>query len=321
MISNEKKIIPIFFSSDDGYAPYLATALASMMDNASKNYNYKICVLNDGLGEEHQKKIKALEQDGFDIQFISMREKLEPMMEKESNKLRADYFTLTIYFRIFIPDMFPEYDKGIYIDSDIAVPGDISKLFEEDLEGNIIGACIDESIQDVPPLCKYIDESVGVDHTKYINSGVLLMDLEKLREVRMGDRFLELLNTYQFDSIAPDQDYINAMCYGKIHFIDISWDAFPNNDLPKLENPNLIHYNLFAKPWCYDNIQYEEYFWKYAKVSGYYDEIKAFKDAYSDEKKAMDSKNMEGMVVRALEIVDKGITFKSIFNTGKEERL
>lgn len=42
--------------------------------------------------------------------------------DRIENRLRSDYFTMTIYFRIFIPDMYPEYDKAIYIDSDIVVP-------------------------------------------------------------------------------------------------------------------------------------------------------------------------------------------------------
>ena len=41
--------------------------------------------------------------------------------DRIENRLRSDYFTMTIYFRIFIPDMYPEYDKAIYIDSDIVV--------------------------------------------------------------------------------------------------------------------------------------------------------------------------------------------------------
>ena len=35
----------------------------------------------------------------------------------------------------------------------------------------------------------------------------------------------------------------------------------------------MIHYNLFSKPWCYDNVQYADEFWKYAKDSGFYNEF------------------------------------------------
>lgn len=49
-----------------------------------------------------------------------------------------------------------------------------------------------------------------------------------------------------------------------------------NRNKPEIENPKIIHYNLFDKPWCYDDIQYQDYFWEYAKQSVYYDKIKAY---------------------------------------------
>ena len=307
-----KELIPIFLSSDDGYAPYLAAALVSLMENASRDYDYKIIVMNDGLSQENYTKIKSLQREGFDIEFAPMRQYLEQMTEKESNRLRCDYFTLTIYFRIFIPVMFPQYDKGIYIDSDVVVPGDISELYNINLGDNLIGACVDQSIQHIPPFVKYIDEAVGVDHTKYINSGILLLNMDALRRVRMDQRFLELLNGYHFDSIAPDQDYINAMCAGKIRFIDNIWDVYPDNQSAPLETPKLIHYNLFEKPWCRNPVQYEEYFWHYAEKSGYIDEIRAFKNAYTPEQVAQDDATLQSMAVRALEIVESGARFRDV---------
>ena len=63
-----------------------------------------------------------------------MKDGMELITDRVENRLRCDYFTLTIYFRLFIPDLFPEYDKGLYIDSDVVVPGDISELYNHDLK-------------------------------------------------------------------------------------------------------------------------------------------------------------------------------------------
>lgn len=314
-------LIPIFFSVDDNYVPYLAVALKSIISNASKKYNYKAIILHQGVSEKNIKRIKALANEKFEIEFVPMKESFSCITDRMSNRLRADYFTLTIYFRLFIPTMFPEYDKGIYLDSDIVVPGDISELYETELEDNLIGASVDYSIQNIPEFAKYTEKGVGVVVSEYINSGVLLMNLKKLREVSIDTRFLELLNTYHFDSIAPDQDYLNAMCYGKIKYLSGSWDTMPEENTKLLENPKLIHYNLFAKPWCYDNIQYEDYFWKYAKDSDYLEEIKEFKKNYSDEQKKSDKECTGRMVKRALEIADQSENFRTVFESGKERRL
>ena len=53
-----KQTIPIFFSSDDNYVPFLSVAINSFIENASKDYNYEIIVLNSGLTSENIERIK-----------------------------------------------------------------------------------------------------------------------------------------------------------------------------------------------------------------------------------------------------------------------
>lgn len=315
------KEIPIFFTIDDGYAPFLAVALNSAIKNSNPERQYKAIVLHQGLNENNIAKLKALETDNFTVELTPMKANFEALDDRMSNRLRCDYFTLTIYFRLFIPAMFPQYDKGIYIDSDVVLTDDVAKLYDIDIGDNLIGACNDLSIADIPPLVAYTENAVGVKKHEYINSGVLLMNLKKMNECDLEGHFLDLLNTYHFDSIAPDQDYINAMCNGKIYYLDESWDAMPNDAKPPLAKTNLIHYNLFSKPWCYDGIQYADEFWKYAEDSGYIDEIKAYKAAYSDDKKKADSDCLELLVRRGMEIPENEITFKKMHAKGVKIRL
>lgn len=319
---NTNEIIPIFFTIDDGYAPLLGVALKSMIENASPDYKYKVHIIHEDVSDENQKKICALASDNFDIEFDSMKDSLKDITDRAENHLRCDYFTLTIYFRLFIPEMFPQYDKGIYIDSDIIVPGDISKLYQIDLKDKYIGACPDHSVSDVPPLAKYMEQAIGIDRYHYINSGVLLMNLKKLREKKLSSRFLSLLNTYHFDTIAPDQDYLNAMCYGNIEYLDECWDVMPNKaGKAELENPMLIHYNLFDKPWCYDGIQYENYFWDYAKKTVFYDDVKKMKEGFTDKQKQSDEEAFKRMFSKADSIPDTDVTFLKMYESGVEIRL
>ena len=147
------------------------------------------------------------------------------------------------------------------------------------------------------------------------------MNLKLMREKCFSTEFLKLLNKFHFDVVAPDQDYLNAMCNGKILYLDECWDAMPNDSKPALKNPELIHYNLFQKPWCYDNIQYEDYFWEYAKDSKYYNEILNFKNNYSDEQKESDKKSLETLVVKANGLPNTENTFKKRYESGEKIRL
>lgn len=315
------KVIPIFFAINDSYCPYVSVALISAIKNSSPENNYRAIILHEGVSEENKAKLSALATDNFKIDFIAMEKGLESITDIRGNRLRCEYFTLTIYFRLFIPAMFPEYDKAVYLDGDIVVQGDLAELYNIDLGDNVIGACQDHSCNGIEPFQRYFELHAGVDRNKYINSGVLLMDLKKLREADFDKHFIDLLNTYQFDSVCPDQDYINAICCDKIYHLPATWDRMPNNANPYDPESKLIHYNLFAKPWCYDDIQYGDIFWEYAKQSAYYPVLKAEKDGFDDAKKAEDNKTLDLMMSRAIEISHGEKTFKKVFESGVKVRL
>ncbi|KMO60909.1 glycosyl transferase, partial [Lacticaseibacillus rhamnosus] len=120
--------VPIFFSVDDGYVPCLAVALTSIRANKNPRVNFEINILNNGLLPANQKRLAALGTSNFDIRFIAM-DKVTRQISGDTNKLRGDYVTLTIYFRLFIADMFPQYDKAIYIDADTVAEDDLTTLF------------------------------------------------------------------------------------------------------------------------------------------------------------------------------------------------
>ena len=316
-----KVTIPIFYAIDDSYAKFVAVSIKSLIMNANNNYNYDINVIYENLSEENAKKLKSLETDNVKIILTEMNQNLSMITDKLGNRLREYTFTLTIFFRLFIPVMFPKYDKCIYIDADTVIPGDISRLYNEDLGNNYLGCIVDKSTIDNEILASYFEEVVGIPRDKYINSGVLLMNSKKLRELKIDEKFLDLYIKYGFDVIAPDQDYINSMCYGHIKYLSDIYDAMPNPNNKEVEKPVIIHYNLFLKPWQYENVQYYDYFWKYAKFTPYYDEILEIQNSYTDEDRKKDSEWMDLMVSRAESLVGTQNTLKNVFESGKETRL
>ena len=315
------KIIPVFFTIDDNFAPFLSVAVKSLLDNASHEYFYNIHIVNNGLSEENKEKISSLETDYSKIIFNNMDERLKAITDKKGTRLREDYFSLAIFFRIFIPDCFKEYDKALYIDSDTLVTDDISKLYNTDLEGNYIGGCVDTSCFPVKDITNYFTNGVGVAYREYINSGVILFDMKTLRDKKFAEKFLYLFNKYNFGNVDPDQSYINAILKGHIKYLDGRWDTMPVDGGKEIPNPGIVHFNLFKKPWHYDNVMYEKEFWECAKKSPYYKEIKMIKDNYTDDDKKKDDECLEAMLKRCREIVNDEVTFKSVFDSGKEERL
>lgn len=311
-MTRTKMPVPIFFTIDDKYAPYMGVALYSLMENADPKYDYTVYVIYQDLSDENRKQITGMCRNNFEIIFKQMSDTIHGISNDKAGKLRCDYSTYTIYYRLFIADMFPQYDKGLYLDSDIVVPGDISELCLTDLQDNILGACADMSVSGVEVIAGYMENAVGVDKDKYINSGILLMNLKKMRKINLSQHFLNLLNTYCFDNIAPDQDYLNAMCDGNILHLDKVWDVMPLHDQPEISSPKIIHYNLFDKPWCYKGVQYETYFWQFAAKTPFYEELLAYREAYGIERRMHDHESMAVLMKMSEKIPTYEVTFKKI---------
>ena len=321
MLEQVKQEIPIFFSTDDTYIPCLSVAIKSIIANANENNIYKIIILNTGLKTENKKAIKDLEKENVKIQFSNITDKIKKINKELEYRLR-DYYSVSIYYRLFIPGLFPEYKKAIYLDCDIVVIKDIADLFNIDLKDNFVGAIVDGVVSSSEIFKKYSDLALGLDNKKYFNSGVLLMNLEKFRNEKIKEKFLYLLCNYNFDTIAPDQDYLNVLCKDKVLYLNNGWDKMPIPD-PNFDEKDLclIHYNMFQKPWLYENVLYDEYFWKYAKETIFYDKIKKMQLEYTDEQKENDEKAAEVLLNHALEIIKEDITFASILTPEFMEEL
>ncbi|ANK58885.1 hypothetical protein BSQ39_11520 [Loigolactobacillus backii] len=316
-----EKTIPLFFSVDDKYVPFLAVALKSIIDNATDGYDYQIIILHEGISQQNQKDIAAIGTEQFPIRFVSMKGRLEHVITGEQAKLRGDYFTYTIFFRLFIADMFPEYDKAIYLDADIVVPRDISQLFNIELGNNLVAGIPDVFIGSNPETVEYSEDAVGVPVTDYINSGILVMNLKELRATKLGHEFVTLYNKYHFQTIAPDQDYLNAMGHDRILRLGVEWNTQAAAVKEKDVSPKLIHYNLFAKPWQYKHTAFESYFWPYAKETPYYDQLIAMRDNYSVEQQDYDQSNLSGLLVTAPKVAQAAMNFKKAALGGEKIRL
>lgn len=293
-MNNNKKVIPIFFAIDDAYTSFLAVALKSLLDNANKDYNYCIKILHTNVIEKHKNQIKKYESENVSIEFVD----LNYYIEKVQNKLYTrDYYTNTTYFRLFLPELYPQYDKVLYLDSDIIVLGDISELYNTEIGTDLIAAAPDDIIQKNKVFQDYAELVVGVsDYQHYFNAGVLLMNLDELRKFRFQEKFLYLLEKFKF-SVAQDQDYLNRLCKGRVTLISHDWDVMPYvNNETKPEDIKLIHYNFAYKPWHFEDITYKEYFWQYAKKTEFYNEIVKIKDSYSEEDKFKDMQAEKALV-------------------------
>ena len=281
-----KNVIPIFFAIDDGYIPFLAVSLQSLIENSKKENFYLIKILYTNISEENQRKIQKFEQENVSIEFVDLNYYIEKIKDKLYTR---DYYSKTTYFRLFIPNLYPQYTKALYLDSDIVVLEDVADLYNTNMENYLVAAAPDDVIQTIKVFQEYAEKVVGVaNYRNYFNAGVLLMNLDELRKFNFQEKFLYSLDKIKF-SVAQDQDYLNRLCKGRVKIVDPNWNRMPiAREKENQGDIKLIHYNLAYKPWHFEDRLYKDYFWNYAKKTEFFDTIQKIKDNYSDEERFAD---------------------------------
>ena len=297
----------------------MAVEIKSLIENGNNDkYEYEINVLNTDISKENKEKIVRLEEDGYKIIFRNVSKQIEKIEKELASRLR-DYYSLSIYYRIFIPNLFKEYDKVLYLDADIVIVDDVAKLFNIEMGDDLLAGTTDGVVRLVDEFKDYVVDAVGVDKwDDYINSGVLVMNTKGLRKAKIEEKFLYLLTKYNFDTVAPDQDYLNALCKNRITHFEKYWDFMPNVDEDyKDEDLHLIHYNMFQKPWNYPDMRCAEYFNKYAEMTEYYDFIKSQAITDPKERKAKEQADKDGaagMIVITNNIMNDPYNFKRVMD-------
>ena len=301
-IKKRVKVVPVFLTINSAYAPYAAAAIHSLTQHANPNRYYKVIILHDGLNLVNRWRLRNLVTRNVALQFKKMSRSLYLKAVvaycTRRKKGAADFFSAAVYYyRAFIPLLFPIYKKAVYIDSDVILRGDIGELFDIELGDNVLAAMVDPKVSVIPEFRDYVDNAVGVPHDEYVNSGVQVMDLRKMRKMKYLSTMIEMMRKYDADLVAPDQDYLNVILRGKILFLDPVWNAEPVKDLPR--NVKLVHFNLFNKPWHYKGVPCERIFWAAAKGTGFTGDLKRQLAAFDEKKQKEDHEKVGALIKKA----------------------
>lgn len=304
---NKFKVVPVFLTINSAYAPYAAAAINSLMQHTDPKRYYRVIVLHDGLNLVNRWRLRHLVTKNCAIQFKKMTRSLylKAIVAycTRRKKGAGDFFSSAVYYyRFFIPRLFPIYEKAVYIDSDTILRDDIGKLFDVDLGEKVVAAVVDPKVTVIPEFRDYVDIALGVPHDEYVNDGVMVMSLKKMRKMKYLSTMIDLIKRFDADLVAPDQDYLNVILKGKIAHLDPNWNAEPVKDLPK--NVKLVHFNLFNKPWHYKNVPCERIFWNAAKGTGFTGELKRQQAAFDEEKQRVDHEKVAALIEKGVKLAE-----------------
>lgn len=227
------------YASDNNFAKVLGVSLFSLLINNKENVN-KVFIISQNISKENKEKILDIEKKlnvNNVIEFVNM-----PDIDKIiGEKVDIKRYSISMFSRIMIDTVLPrDITKIIYLDCDTIIKNNLIDLWNVELEGKIIGAVNDyRSI--------YYQKNLGIKKENcYINSGVLLIDLDKYRKENMEGKLLDAIKKYNGILEFPDNDVICKVAQDQIKLLPLKYNItsvfFMTNyyELLKLRKPNKI---------------------------------------------------------------------------------
>lgn len=270
---SETNHIPVVFSCDENYAMPLCVSLLSLLKKAKKTTFYEIYVLLEtDFSSESKEKILSLRKKypNCQITFFVIGSEFD-------DAYVSIHITKAAYFRLKIASLLPDITKCLYLDCDLLVLKDLTELFETNLESHLLAGVKASGMYEEAKLRRGLKPE-----TIYINSGVLVLNLEKIRLENMEQEFLSLAKiSYQYH----DQDIINVACEGRIKILDFKYNLpaytfyqeggqikhgtrvetnYSEEEInTALKNRVILHYSGTHKPWNKKDMFYGEIWWMY----------------------------------------------------------
>ena len=311
--------IPIILATDENYVPQTSVTIISILEN-NKNLFFDIYILVPFKFQvETEKKFALIKEQykNFDITYIEMKDAFSDA------KLNIKHITSPTFYRLMAPSLFPQYRKVIYLDSDVIVEGNIGEFFNIDISGYYI-AGVKAPAYHFSKNVNYCKENGLPAIDQYINAGVIIMNLELLRENNMEEIFIKLSKK---GFRGQDQDILNGACYGHIKILEYKYNCMINKyenitkQLKKVipleeiyeayNEPVIVHYADRKKPWNNLNSALADRWWKYATLSPFLEYMinVNIKDIISNAKEYRTTKKVDSDIVYIKNIIEKTFLF------------
>ncbi|WP_019230335.1 glycosyltransferase family 8 protein [Sedimentibacter sp. B4] len=232
-------------ASDNNYSQHLAVAIYSVFKLHTEIEKVTIHVLSNQISESNLllldticKKFKNGELRIYEMNNIQ---------DLIGINVNTDHLSIAAYARLFIPKLIPnEVKKALYLDVDVLVNRSLYDLFTLDLGDNYIGAV--RSIFDIN------EKSSDKETNFYINSGVIVFDLDKCRKDKVFEKFISCINGNEGKLKFHDQTVINETLNGSIKELELKYNVMT----PVI----MLDYNKFLKFYkikqYYNEKQYQE---------------------------------------------------------------
>lgn len=279
--------INVCFIADDGYILPTSVAITSICQNSSDEYSYNINIMTPS-GISYVSKRNLIDAGhGYKNVNINVVEcdvsELQLLHKNNDNRYLAATTTALLKFKI--AEIFKDMDKILYLDGDIIVRDNLVDLYNTELGDNYVAA-----VRDLPQVL-YDKQSIGGDISgrDYFNSGVMLLNLKKMRENNICETLIETKKNYN-DFSLMDQNIFNIVFKDKVHQLSVEYNCCYINlieskgryDIGKINSfynkkyesaydilpeIKIMHFSSKLKPWYFYDVPLADEWMKYYMLS------------------------------------------------------
>lgn len=285
---NSDGFLPYVICFDNNYSHTAGALIQSIVDHSDNENKYELFLFCDQVTGNNKKNLASIieNRENFRIRFVDTSALFD-----SSQMHTSEYFTAATYARLFIPTVLRNYERVVFIDSDMVVEDDVAKLHKIDLGGKKLGAVKDLVMEgfvkfkhELPKKFKghtaesYLIEYLGMKNPdNYFQAGLLIMDIEKIKSDLVCEKMVRTI--YEKKYWYHDQDILNKVFEGEVCYIDMSWNVYHGNGTTERFFPNLklksylsflearrnlkaVHFAGDQKPWINPDVDYADLFFK-----------------------------------------------------------
>ncbi len=256
-------VVHIAFATDENLADELAVVIHSIVKNTEAPLS--VSVLTRGLGEDYFTRIA---NDFKNVHFTFF--KCDDVSYGNSLRMLS-HITVSTMDRLLLPELLSDLDKVLYLDIDILVVSDIAELYGLSLGDKCLAgknstwgpwrygtkmayrASLSLGPEDAWHLRRKL-HSEGKLHFNTFNAGVILMNLNKMREDSFSAEYIPYIEHFAMN----DQDVLNMYARENRLELDGLWNSVPSQDI--CEDAKLLHWAGPIKPWSEFYIRQRELF-------------------------------------------------------------
>ena len=209
--------VHIALNIDNKYLYQSLVFITSLLENRNSTTIYDIHILaTQNIISVHQDKsqilLKKYGDKYLNISYINMDNDF-------MGALTGPYISTAAYYRIALPSLLPYLDRIIYCDSDVINFKDLTEMYELKLDNNTYF----KGMLDYSSMMNEMN-FIDMPRDKYVNSGILLMNLKSMRMNNVEKKIRDFINKHFLNH--HDQTAINGVCYNNWEVLSIKYACF-----------------------------------------------------------------------------------------------